>query len=132
MEECALVCAFQDAPNGWGMWNGRAAQLSSGSKVHESVLMFAPPMTITSKMRADTTTVLTARAPLIIFTENDATILPPDDSTGVPFYQDPPDQPGLHRDLFREHARQLTRELLHSGLPLSAKLGQLADSAAME
>ena len=132
MEECALVCAFQDSPTGWGMWNGRPAQPLAGSKVHEAVLMFGPPMTITWKMRPDTTTVLSARAPLIIYTENDATILPPDDSQGKAFYLDPPGQQGYCRDLFREHARQLTKELLHSGFPLSAKLGRLADSSASE
>ena len=105
-----------------------------GGKVdfQEAVLMFGPPMTITWKMRPDTTTVLSARAPLIIYTENDATILPPDDSQGKAFYLDPPGQQGYCRDLFREHARQLTKELLHSGFPLSAKLERLADSSASE
>jgi hypothetical protein len=38
-------------------------------------------------------------------------ILPPDDKHGVPFYVDPADQPGLHRDTFKAWGCMLLGEL---------------------
>ena len=83
------------------------------------VILVGPPFTVTWAMRPDETTVLCARFPLILWSEEDAIILPPDDATGVPFYLDPPDRPGLHRDLFKTWARQVAGELLTRGFPMS-------------
>ena len=132
MQECALVCAFQDRPSGWGMWNGKPAPPVAGAKHHHAVLLAAPPITVTWQMRADTTTLLTVRTPLILFTEDDATILPPDDNTGKPFYVDPVGFKGQTRDAFRQHALLLTKELLDAGYPLSPKLGRLSSLAPIE
>ena len=132
MQECALVCAFQDQPFGWGMWNGKPSPPMAGAKEHHALIIASPPITVTWHMRADTTTVLTVRTPLVIFTEDDATVLPPDDKDGDPFYVDPPGCPGQTRDSFRSHALLLTKELLDGGHPLSAKLGRLSSLAPIE
>ena len=50
------------------------------------------------------------RCPITLWMEDDAMILPPDTVSG-PFYLDPPDQPGLHRDLFKTWGRKLLGEL---------------------
>ena len=64
-------------------------------------------------------TLLSVRFPIIIWSEEDAVILPPDDAQGNPFYQDPPGQPGLHRDLFKTWARRVASTLLMEGYPMS-------------
>jgi hypothetical protein len=43
--------------------------------------------------------------------EDDSMILPPDDNEGRPFYQDPPDRPGMHRDMFKAWAHTILGEL---------------------
>lgn len=133
MDECASVCAFQDQPAGWGILNGKVAPPVAGSKTSMAILMAAPPITVTWEMRADTTTILTVRAPLAIFTEDatSVTILPPDDSKGNAFYLDPPGCKGQTRDAFRLHAIELTKQLLDAGWPLTDKLGRLGDAVEM-
>ena len=70
-------------------------------------------------MRPDRTTSLAVRFPLLIWSEEDNLILPPDDSRGVAFYVDPPNQPGLHRDHFKTWARRIAAELVMQGFPMS-------------
>ena len=65
---------------------------------------------------------LSVRFPFIMYTEEDATILPPDTSENLPFYLDPSNQPGYHRDLFRDHARRAVHLLEEAGYPLSRGL----------
>jgi hypothetical protein len=83
-------------------------------------------------VRADTTTLLTVRTALTIFTEEDAMVLPPDDKESKPFYVDPPDRPGYTRDLFRSHALLMAKELLDSGHPLTPRLGRLSSEAPIK
>ena len=70
-------------------------------------------------MRPDRTTSLAVRFPLLIWSEEDNLIIPPDDSRGVAFYVDPPNQPGLHRDHFKTWARRIAAELVMQGFPMS-------------
>ena len=79
-----------------------------------------PPFTVTFVERPDTTTSLAVRFPVVLWTEEDAIILPPDDAYGAPFYVDPPGQPGIHRDLFKTWARRVAGELATRGYPMSA------------
>ena len=125
MEECESVLGFEASLAGFGMGNAKPAPPTTGSKEHKSILLAAPPITVTYQIRMDKTAQLTVRAPLIIYTEEDATLLPPDDKDGNPFYTDPPDQPGLHRDLFRRHARKMVGLLWDEGYPLSERLRRL-------
>ena len=126
MEECESVLCFEESLAGWGIGNLKPAPPPTGSKEHRAVLMVAPPITVTFQIRQDRTTMLTVRAPLVIYTEEDATILPPDDKDGVPFYQDPPDSPGMHRDLFRMHAKKIISTMVEESWPLSKRLAMLA------
>ena len=48
-------------------------------------------------------------------------ILPPDDKDGVPFYQDPSDRPGMHRDLFKTWGCKLIGELHLQQFSLTSK-----------
>ncbi|KAL1525702.1 hypothetical protein AB1Y20_020548 [Prymnesium parvum] len=90
-----------------GAWVTRSRHLSRQGLLHTrrySWRLPAPPITLTFQLRPDTTSILSVRAPIVIYTEEDATLLPPDDKEGMPFYVDPPAQPGMHRDIFRQHA----------------------------
>lgn len=53
-----------------------------------------------------------------MYTETDSVVLPPDtegqEGVSVPFYVDPPNRPGLHRDIFRAHAQKMLGGLLTS------------------
>ena len=122
MEEIAAVLSFEDALSGYGVANIRPAALKTGYTEHTTILVVAPPLTVTCIMRQDTTTMLSVRFPFIMYTEEDATILPPDTSENLPFYLDPSNQPGYHRDLFRDHARRAVHLLEEAGYPLSRGL----------
>lgn len=125
MDECASLLCFEDIPAGWGHGNAKPAPPTTGSKVHRAILMAAPPITVTYQVHQDTTGQLIVRAPVIIYTEEDAILLPPDDKEGTPFYVDPPTQPGMHRDLFRRHAKKMVKEMRDAGWPLSDSLSKL-------
>ena len=86
---------------------------------HIGVILVGPPFTVTWSKRSDGTTVLAVRFPAILWSEEDAVVLPPDDATGMAFYVDPADQPGLHRDLFKTWGRRVAGELLTRGYPMS-------------
>ena len=83
------------------------------------VILVGPPFMITWMLRPDDTTSLSVRFPIVLWSEEDAVILPPDDASGVPFYLDPVDSPGLHRDLFKTWGRRVAGELLTRGYPMS-------------
>ena len=71
-------------------------------------------------MRPDQTTSLSVRFPLILWSEEDAIILPPDDAEGTAFYIDPPNKPaGLHRDLFKTWGRRVAAALVMANFPMS-------------
>lgn len=125
MEECASLLSFEDLPAGWGLGNAKPAPPVTGSKEHRAILMASPPITVTYQLHQDTTGTLIVRAPIIIYTEEDATLLPPDDKDGMPFYVDPTDRPGWHRDQFRQHARKLVRLMMDAGWPLSPRMARL-------
>ena len=119
MEDMAAKLALQDSPAGWGAMQGKPITIPAGRTHHAGVLLAGPPFTVCWMMRADETTLLTVRFPLIVWSEEDAVILPPDDAQGNPFYADPPHQPGLHRDLFKTWARRVAAALLMDGYPMS-------------
>ena len=115
MEEAGKALGFSK----WGMLNAKPMPPVSGSDVHRGLIMAAPPITATWRLRNDATSVLVVRLPLVLWMEDNSTILPPNDSSGIPFYVDPEDQPGLHRDLFQGWARRVLGELVLHGFPMS-------------
>ena len=121
MEQCASVLGFAEKPSGWGALNGKPIPKLNGSPAHSGVLLVGPPCTAVWRMRGDGTTSLSLRFPLIIHTAT-ATILPPDDVDGVAFYVDPPDRPGMHRDLFRDWGRKVVGELHEAGFQMERPL----------
>ena len=67
---------------------------------------------------------------IVLWTETDTIVLPPGtvDTEGRPtqFYVDPPGRPGLHRDLFRQHAQKMLGRLLVAGFVFSPSMLKLA------
>lgn len=120
MESCAEMLYLQEW--GWSWGNTKLATPISGSEEHSTLILVGPPLTVTWAMRTDGTTSLAIRAPLVLYTESDAIILPPADSQGTAFYVDPPAQPGMHADMFRGWAKHALGELLSMNFPLSEKL----------
>ena len=120
MEDLAKLLALEQAPAGWGAFMGKPMPIMPGKTTHQGVLLAGPPFTVCWRIRPDQTTTLSVRFPLVIWSEEDAAILPPDDADGVAFYADPPDQPGLHRDLLKTWGRRVAGELSIRGLPMSA------------
>ena len=131
MNECVSALHFEDAPAGWGYGNAKPAPFKTGFKEHRAIVLIAPPLTATWTIREDTSTLLVLRAPIVVYTENDVVLLPPDDKDGVPFYVDPPGQPGMHRDLFKGHARVMLRKLEELSYPLSTQLSRLGDQSPL-
>ena len=86
----------------WGLGNGRLLAVGGG---HPSVLlMVAPPLTVRLRGTAEGMKILQLNASLVLYTETDTIVLPPDgevNGKAIPFYVDPPNHPGLHRDLFK-------------------------------
>ena len=115
MEDCAHYLNLQL----WGWGNAKLAPPIQGSEEHSTVILAGPPLTCTLTTRSDGSTLLALRAPIILYTEDDAIILPPADANGVPFYVDPPDQPGMHSDLFKAGARRALGELSNMGFTLT-------------
>ena len=111
MEEAGVVLDFGKL-GGWGALNGKPIPPLPQTREHRGVIMASPPLTATWQMRADGSACLTVRFPLTIWTEDNAIILPPDDSSGTAFYQDPPDRPGMHRDMFQAWAHKVVGELV--------------------
>ena len=120
MQDMADHLAFERKPAGWGALQGRPMAALPGTEVHPGVLLAATPFTVSWVMRPDNTTQLSARFPLVLWSEEDAIILPPDDAQGNAFYQDPPNNPGAHRDLFKTWGRRVAGELTSRGFPMSA------------
>ena len=117
MEELATHLELET--ESWGALQGRPMAIPPGKETHAGVILISPPFTVSWGTRVDGTTWTCVRFPIVLWTEEDAIILPPDDSEGQPFYQDPIDQPGMHRDLFKTWARRVAGELLVKGFPMS-------------
>lgn len=113
---------------GWGALNGKPIPPLPTTEENRGILLVSPPLTVTFQERADGTTQLTVRAPLTIWTEDNAMILPPDDSSTPPnpFYVDPPGQAGYTCDLFKTWAHKVLGELHLLQFPMTrAALGHL-------
>ena len=115
MEDAAEALNFTK----WGLMNAKPIPPVSGSHVHAGIIVVVPPVTATWRFKKDLTTVLVVRAPLVIWREDDSIILPPDSASGVPFYVDPVERPGYHRDIFKVWARKLLGEFVIQGYPMS-------------
>ena len=120
MQELAEGLALQERPAAWGKLMGKPIPLMPGHENHKGVLLAGPPFTVSWVERLDGTTSLCVRFPIVVWTEQDAVILPPDSEDGNPFYVDPPNQPGLHRDMFKTWGRVVAGELATDGYPMSA------------
>ena len=88
--EDLLLLKLHEKPAGWGAMMGKPIPMAPGRTSHVGLLLCAPPFTATWVQRHDGTTSLCVRFPLVLWTEADAVILPPDDAEGVPFFVDPP------------------------------------------
>ena len=107
---------------GWGALQGKPMAIPLGKETHGGVLLAAPPFTVSWGSRDDGTTWLCCRFPLVLWTEEDAAILPPDTAGPagpISFYIDPIDQPGMFRDLFKTWGRRVAGELCCHGFPMS-------------
>ena len=115
MEDAAEALNFTK----WGLMNAKPIPPVTGSDVHAGLILVGPPVTATWRFKKDLTTSLVVRAPLVIWREDDSIILPPDSASGVPFYVDPVERPGYHRDIFKEWARKVLGEFIVHGFPMS-------------
>lgn len=121
MDELAVHLDLESTS--WGALMGKPMAIQTGKESHGGVLLATPPFTVTWVERPDGTTSLCCRFPIVLWSEEDAVILPPDttspDGTATPFYVDPPDQPGAHRDMFKTWGRRVAGELCRLGFPMS-------------
>lgn len=116
MEQAGAMLDFAKEPANFGALNGKPVPPLPGTLGHRGIIMASPPITAVWQRRSDSSSVLTVRFPITIWMEENAMILPPDTnpkqgSTATSFYQDPPDRPGLHRDIFLAWAHKLLGEL---------------------
>ena len=89
MQELADHLALEQSPAGWGALQGKPMPLLPRREHHMGVILVGPPFTVTWAMRPDETTVLCARFPLILWSEEDAIILPPRRCDGGAFLSGP-------------------------------------------
>ena len=115
MEEASQALAFTK----WGLLNAKPIPPVSRSDVHAGLILAAPPVTVTWRLRSDATSIMVVRAPLVLWMEDNSIVLPPNDAHGTPFYVDPVDRPGFHRDLFQSWARKVLGEFVLQGYPMS-------------
>ena len=94
MEQCADNLAFHKSKwaKSWGWGNARLVSSIAGEAA-SAVLLAAPPFTVRLRKTSEKLNILQANWTLVIFTETDHVVLPPDtmDAQGrsVPFYKDP-------------------------------------------
>ena len=130
MELCSTHLAFHENKwaSGWG--HGNALPMFISSSKATSLLLAAPPFTVRLRKTTENLNILQVNFVMVLYTESDTVVLPPDveDSEGrsIPFYLDPPNQPGWHRDAFRAHAKTMLGPLLEKNFPLSGGLSQQA------
>ena len=127
MELCETHLAFQNNAwaKEWGWGNGRLVSTAGAQFYPYSLLLAAPPFTVRLRRTVEGLTILQVNYPLVLFTETNSVILPPD-MNDVPFYQDPANRPGLHRDLFAAHSKQLLGKLLAAGFTCTGSLTSCA------
>ena len=130
MAQCSTCLAFDKSVGAKEWGHGNARPMFVSSKEATSVLLAAPPFTVRLRATTENLKVLQVNFALVLYTETDSVVCPPDteDSKGtiVPFYVDPPSQPGLHRDQFRAHAMTMVGELLIRQFKLSSGLSRRA------
>ena len=131
MAQCETYLAFHESvwAAAWGYANVRPIQIASSEA--SCVLLAAPPFTVRLRETSEGLKILAVHLAMVIYTETDSVILPPDaeePETGqsIPFYKDPPRRPGLHRDIFRRHSKRMVGCLLKAGFTLTERLALLA------
>ena len=75
MEEMQAHLDFGAA--GWGALMGKPIPTSEQNRRHTGVILAGPPFTVTWATRPDETTTFCVRFPIILWTENDATVSHP-------------------------------------------------------
>ena len=125
MAHCATHLALESRQHSssWGFGNVRP--LAVGSGLPTCLLMASPPFTVRLRTTIDGLKILNVNLVLTLYTETHAMVLPPDveeNGKNVPFYLDPPQQPGLHRDLFQQHAKKMLGQLLLAGFEVADAL----------
>ena len=132
MASCEQHLAFEQNQwsQNWGLGNARAAAGYS-DQTASTLLLAAPPFTVRMRKTAqEGLSMLQVNYAIVLWTDSDTIVLPPDttDLNGqpIPFYIDPPRQPGLHRDLFRGHARKMLGRLLLAGFNFTHDMLTLA------
>ena len=121
MEDLAERLALEET--GWGAMQGKPMTIAPGTMHHVGVILVGMPFTVSFITRPDCTTSLSVRFPLILWSEEDAVVLPPDTvgegAISLPFYIDPPNQPGYFRDLFKTWGRRVAAQLVVMNYPMS-------------
>ena len=138
MAQCETLLAFQS--NRWcSTWGwGNARPLAPNGALTSCVLLAAPPITVRLRSTTEGLRVLQVNLALVLFTETNTVVLPPDvadPATGrsIPFYVDPRNRPGLHRDVFAAHAKRMVGELMRAGfLNFTPALAALAPAEYQE
>lgn len=139
MRMCETRLAFEtnEWSKVWGMGNARPVAPSTRGKKPTAVAMASPPFTLRLRRTAyEGLFLLQANNAITLYTESDSVVLPPDteDEQGntIPFYVDPPGQPGLHRDTFRAHAQHMLGMLVLAGVELSTALRNRAPPGVLQ
>ena len=134
MEQCESKLAFHISKwaSTWGWGNARPISTGFSSQPCSSLLLVGPPFTVRLRKTVEGLPILQVNFPLVLWTDAGAVIMPPDTEDPlvagktIPFYRDPPDRPGLHRDLFAAHSGQLLGKMLLAGFNLSPSLTSCA------
>ena len=114
MAQCKIFLSFHTSASAkeWGHGNAHPMYVAASSTA-SCLLLAAPPFTVRLRKSTEGLEILQVNFAFVLFTETDTVVMPPDceePRTGrsVPFYQDSPRRPGLHRDIFRR--RDTARE----------------------
>ena len=112
---------MENAKAAAGYWDQTASTL----------LLAAPPSTVRMRKTAqEGLNMLQINYAIVLWTDSDTIVLPPDttdlEGNPVPFYIDPPRQPGLHLDLFRQHAQKMLGRFLLAGYLFTTDMITLA------
>ena len=129
MEELAAHLKLET--QGWGALMGKPMAIKLGRTTHGGVLLAAPPFTVSWGERDDGTTWLCCRFPVVLWTEEDAAILPPDTTSEAgptPFYLDPVDQPVTSRGRSATSSRRGGVESRGSSAPGASRCRRLSNS----
>ena len=128
MAHCQAGLQFEKSSwaSSWGYGNARPLKAVATAAEAHCILLAVPPFTIRLRTTGEGLRILQVNAALVLYLETDSIVLPPAttaaDGTTVPFYLDPPNRPGLHRDQFRIHAQKMIGGLLTVGFTLTPPL----------